>query len=182
LELRVLHPTNNFHKPMLPFIACLFFLSVNSQCDTYEAEKINEGYRPCVYYDTKGHPTIGVGCNLDRPNIDQLLSVIGVTKAQLLSGRCLDDNQIFTLFNNDMSVAKQCGPSWIPNWNSLSASARSAINDMSFNLGCAGLRQFVKLSACLRNVDYACARREMTDSLWCTQVGSRCTRDLQCMQ
>lgn len=68
-------------------------------CNSYEREKLNEGYLSCVYKDSKGIPTVRVGFNLQ----------VGADYNAILSGReCLRDNQIRELFETDMNTAVKC--------------------------------------------------------------------------
>lgn len=39
---------------------------LNGECNSYDREKLNEGYKLCVYKDSLGIPKIGVGFNLKK--------------------------------------------------------------------------------------------------------------------
>ena len=163
-----------------------YFCQVNSlsgTCNSYEAEKINEGYKPRVYIDTEGHPTVGIGFNLDRSDARQRLSAVGANYDRIRAGtEILSDYQIQMLFRADMDKAVHCVSSWVPTtWRLMSNDRRSAIVDMAFNLGCAGLKKFKKMKVALQLREYDRAAYEMRNSEWCRQVKSRCLRNISCM-
>lgn len=153
-------------------------------CNSYEREKLNEGYVPHVYPDPiKRIPTIGVGFNLEKSGARQLIESVGADYDAVLKGwQDLTDVQIRALFEIDMETAVACVQSW-PQWSSLGLGAQSALADMAFNLGCSKLSGFKRLRAALSTSppDLKLAAREMRDSLWCRQVGQRCDRDVACM-
>lgn len=45
-----------------------------------------EGTRPCVYIDTMGHPTIGIGFNLDRSDARSICSKYGINYDAIRAG------------------------------------------------------------------------------------------------
>ena len=68
-------------------------------CNSYPVEKKNEGYHPCLYYNKKNIPMIGVGYNLQNKNATKQVEQIGVKIQDLLDNKtCLDDGQIQQLF------------------------------------------------------------------------------------
>lgn len=156
---------------------------LDGPCNSYDREKINEGYKPCVYKDSMGIPTIGVGFNLKKFGAREEIQRVGADYNALLNGsQCLKDNQIKELFERDMDTAVSCVSSWISNWSSIGTSRQSALADMSFNMGCATIHQFVSMRAAIEKGDYSAAVKGMEGSLWCRQVGSRCERDVDCMK
>jgi len=159
--------------------------SLPGPCNTYDAEKVNEGYHPCVYKDPVKHIlTIGVGFNLEKPGAKEQIEGVGADYNAVLNGsQCLNATQIETLFEEDMNTAVSCASSWLVGWSSLGVASQSAIADMAFNLGCSGLEAFVCLGAALDRSppDFQWAAQEMRNSTWCGQVKSRCDRDVQCM-
>lgn len=158
-------------------------LGTLGECNSYEREKLNEGYYKCVYKDPVGIPTIGVGFNLEKFGAKAEIESVGANYYAVLNGsQCLVDSQIEGLFNRDMKSAVDCASSWVSNWSSLGSGPQSAIADMAFNLGCAGLHEFVSLKSALENKDYSKAAEDMKASLWCRQVGTRCERDVSCME
>ena len=163
----------------------LVAVSLAGTCNSYEREKLNEGYEPCVYKDPLGIPTIGVGFNLKKDGAREAIEGVGADYDNVLSGtQCLSDCQIKTLFDNDMNEAVGCAKNWLgSSWSDLGPDPQSAVADMAFNMGCATLRGFKKLHAALTESppNYEAARKEMQDSNWCGQVGPRCKRDVACM-
>ena len=153
-------------------------------CNTYEAEKLNEGYRLCSYTDPVGLRVVGIGFNLEKNGARQRISGVGANYDKVKAGsQCLSDIQIKSLFWQDMNSSVSCVSSWLPNWSSLRNGSKSAVVDMAFNLGCAGVKKFKKMKAALTQSlpNYAQAAAQMKSSLWCKQVGRRCKRDVNCM-
>ena len=157
---------------------------LSGTCNSYEREKLNEGYKPRVYNDTEGHPTVGIGFNLDRSDARRRLSAVGANYDKIRAGSAtLTDYQIRTLFNDDMVNAVSCASSWLSQvWGRMSTDQKSAVADMAFNLGCSGLQKFRNMKAALLRGDYGGAADEMRDSKWCRQVKSRCNRNIACMK
>ncbi len=154
---------------------------IGGECDSYEREKLNEGYYKCVYKDPLGIPTIGVGFNLKKFGAQSEIESVGANYNNVLAGtECLDDGQIERLFNKDMDSAKGCSERFVS--SNIGDGPRSAINDMAFNMGCGSLGVFTTFKKDVEQGDYKEAAEDMKASLWCRQVGSRCTRDVDCMK
>ena len=154
-------------------------------CNTYKVEKLNEGYYPCAYTDPVGLRTVGIGFNLEKSGARARIASVGANYGKVKSGsQCLSDAQIQKLFLQDMQIAVSCVSSWLPNWSSLPSGPKSAVVDMAFNLGCAGVKNFKKMKAALTQnpPNYPAAAAEMKNSRWCSQVKGRCTRDVKCMR
>ena len=180
---------------MAALTLCLAFLATvivyagakatfSGPCNSYEAEKLNEGYYLCAYTDSRGLRTVGIGFNLEKPGARSRIASVGADYDKVKSGsQCLRDSQIQTLFWQDMQIAVSCVSSWLPNWSLLRDGPKSAVVDMAFNLGCTGLQAFQKMKAALaqNSPNYPVAAAEMKNSLWCSQVKGRCTRDMNCM-
>eukprot|EP01052_Picozoa_sp_SAG31_P056225 SAG31_NODE_15974_length_728_cov_10.190779_1_plen_107_part_10 len=64
-------------------------------CDASSIVSKHEGRRKCVYTDTTGHKTIGVGYNLDQPGAKFMIASVGADFDKVYSGKqCLNDKQI----------------------------------------------------------------------------------------
>ena len=159
-------------------------LCLDGPCNSYKREVENEAYRECMYYDTEGHPTVGIGCNLDEPGARSKLESVGADFDAVKSRRqCLTDSQIKTLFQRDMDTAVSDVKKWISNWSSLGLPQQSALADMSFTMGLTRLRTFVRMKAAIERGDFNGAADEMKNSKWCReQAPNRCARDIRCMK
>jgi len=127
-----------------------------------------------VYKDTKNHPTIGIGVNLDDINNRKTLAKMGVDVNALVKGKTdLNDNQIKQLYEINFNRALADAKKFLPNLGSLPLNVQKAIIDMSFNLGYNKLSQFKALKDALLKNDFELASKEMLNSLWARQVKGR---------
>lgn len=118
-----------------------------------EQLKRHEGLRLKPYRCTAGKLTIGYGRNLDDFGITQ-------REANLM----LRQNVALVA---DELVAK------LPVFKELNEAREHALINMAFNIGVSGLLKFKKMIAALENSDYDEAAKQMLDSKWAKQVGSR---------
>lgn len=107
-----------------------------------------EGVRLKPYRDTVGKLTIGVGHNLDD---------LGITSLQAVN-----------LLDDDISSHEADLDRDLPWWRGVSQGTQSALVQMCFQLGIAGLLGFKNMLAALEAADYATARQEAADSPWAT--------------
>ncbi|MFI7609422.1 glycoside hydrolase family protein [Micromonospora sp. NPDC049366] len=138
---------------------------------------------PHVYIDTKGHPTVGVGFNLDRPDARDLLTKVGANYDAVRAGtQDLTPHQIATLFEADFVAAAATVQRYIYNFDSLTPSRQAVLIDMAFNLGPAGFRGFRNMINAVNVGNWEAAARAMSQSLWATQVGIRAVQDIKLMR
>lgn len=116
----------------------------------------HEGLRLRPYLCPAGKISIGVGRNLED---------VGISEDEALY-----------LLENDIRRAEQtarwCCRRHGIEFSGLQENVQLALLDMAFNLGYR-LSGFRKMFAALKAGDYKEAAREMLDSKWATQVGSR---------
>lgn len=142
-----------------------------------------EGRRNRVYKDSLGHPTVGVGFNLDRGNAEATLAAVvpGVNYQSLRAGRVtLTDAQIDALLRHDAAEALASARLHVPNFDALPRQAQLIVVDMSFNLG--SIAGWPDLKAALAAADFAAAAEAMADSKWRSQTGRRATHLIAAMQ
>lgn len=133
-----------------------------------------EGRRGGVYTDTAGHPTTGIGFNLDRGDADAKLRAPGVDPGTVHEGaETLDDERIDTLFEPELLAAIEGSRRLIPCFDALSAARQHVCVDLTFNLGAAGFGAFRKTLEAINADDYEAAARELEASRWFRQVGRR---------
>jgi GH24 family phage-related lysozyme (muramidase)/murein DD-endopeptidase MepM/ murein hydrolase activator NlpD len=141
-----------------------------------------EGRRPRVYTDTEGHPTVGIGFNLDRSNARALLTAVGADYDRVRAGtQSLTDRQIDTLFRQDIQSFTNSARGLVSNFDSLPRMAQLVIVDMTFNLGVDGFSKFRKAIAAFERRDFRAAA-EMQDSVWYGQVGRRSRHHVQAIR
>jgi GH24 family phage-related lysozyme (muramidase) len=138
----------------------------------------HEGKRNKAYKDSMGHPTIGIGFNLDRPDAKQKVEALKLDLAKVKAGQVtLTEAQIQQLFDADVAQAMTDARALVKNYNELPEEKKRVVIDMIFNLGAAGFGKFHKLIKALEAEDFAKAALEMRHSAWYGQVGDR-ARDL----
>lgn len=147
--------------------------------------EVNEGRRNHVYIDTKGHPTVGIGFNLDRGNARAAMQSVGADYDAVRAGSVnLTDEQINQLFTHDVATAIADARSVIGSgtFDGLSEGRRIVVIDMVFNLGKAGLGNFHKAILAMQQGNYEEAAQQMIDSAWYKQVGDRARRNVELMR
>lgn len=157
--------------------------------DPETIERINEtierhegGRYDRVYEDSEGHPTIGIGFNLDREDAREKIEGLGLDYDAVKSGEAsLTDAQIDTLFAGDVDQAIADARNVVTDFDGLSADRQLVLADMAFNLGGEGLAGFHNMIEAINEGDWATASDEMLDSHWAQQVGSRATDDADLM-
>ena len=117
-----------------------------------EELKRHEGYRSHAYRDTMGFLTIGYGLNIDA-GISEPLA------AQILEWQVAE------------CTAAIAGA--LPFWDKLSQARQEVFVNMGYNLGVDGLLGFRKMISAAAAGDIVGVCREMRDSKWYKQVGSR---------
>ena len=142
-----------------------------------------EGRRHRVYVDSRGHATIGVGFNLDRPGAAEDLARLlpGVRYDALRRGeQRLTDAQIDTLLRHDVRRAIEVAHRYVPGLDDLPHIAQLVIVDMTYNMG--SLREWTGLRAALAERDFDEAAAEMHDSRWRRQTGRRAKKLIEIMR
>ncbi len=138
----------------------------------------HEGRHHMLYSDSEGHPTVGVGFNLDRPGAREALSRVGASHLALLAGAAgLSDAQIDALLAQDLAASVASASAICPTFADLHREAQLALIDMAFNLGRSGLASFRKMLAAIAAADFLTAAVEALDSKWARQVGRRALED-----
>lgn len=134
----------------------------------------HEGRRNKAYVDTAGHPTIGVGFNLDRADAAAKVSALGCDFAAVRAGDItLTNEQVDELLAPDIATAIDAAARLVRTFDALSPRRQHACVDLAFNLGASGLARFTKTLAALDAGDFSEAARELESSRWHSQVGHR---------
>ena len=122
----------------------------------------HEGVETKLYTDSVGKLTIGVGRNIED--------------------RGISEDEALYLMRNDIEVhAKELADHY-PIVRDLDDVRYYVLVDMCFNLGIVRLAGFKKMWGCITIGDWDGAKREMLDSKWARQVGSRAKELAQMMQ
>ena len=95
--------------------------------------RLHEGVRSKRYLDGEGHPTIGVGHNLDAAP-----PCAAVVALQAAAGLPADDDWLDASVDAQLAHDVDATCAWLrtrPWWASLSQVRQAALEDMAFNLG-----------------------------------------------
>lgn len=132
-----------------------------------------------AYKDTMGHPTIGIGFNLDRSGAEAKITALGLNYQAVRAGQAsLTLDQVNQLFAGDVQAAAAGAASIVPGFDSLPSDAQMVIVDMVFNLGMRGFSEFGRAISAFENQNWTLAALEMTESAWYTQTGQRSKGDV----
>lgn len=112
----------------------------------------HEGLRALPYQDSLGVWTVGVGHNMTVP---------------------LTHRAIMTILQDDIDAAVNDCLHAFPWFAALDEIRQAAIVNMRFNMGLSKLKGFKRFLAAMEMEQYDEAAREMLNSLWAKQVGSR---------
>ena len=183
-------------------IACLTFLLLfvafldgfrAEQCDPKPLIIQHEGKKPCVYLDTRGIKTIGVGYNMENPDASEVFKSIGADYEKFMNGPvtkstvrcncssvpCLTEEQILELLDITLKTAIEDARKVISTFNSLCCPVQNVMVDMSFTLGGPGFAQFTTFAKLLTNQYWKAAGDDLTVSKWCNDrdTAKRCLED-----
>lgn len=130
----------------------------------------DEGVAREVYIDTMGHPTCGIGFNLDAHSLP-----VSVTFP-------LSDDEINILFEITYKDVTKGLDTYLAWWRTLDEVRQRVIFNMAFNLGITKLTEFKNTLKAIHSGDYAKAAEGMRNSLWYKQVKSRAERLAKAME
>jgi len=124
----------------------------------------DEAVRYVIYPDSEGHPTTGVGHNLDASPLPD-----GWTYP-------LSDSQVNELLANDLVHDFNALDSHLGWWRTLTYARQRVLANMCFNMGIDGLLEFHHALGCIVAGDYDGAAAAMKASKWADEVGARANR------
>jgi GH24 family phage-related lysozyme (muramidase) len=141
-----------------------------------------EGRRYKTYTDTMGHPTVGVGFNLDANGAQAAIQALGLDYQQVRAGtQLLTDAQVDTLLQQTVNQAVSAAQTAVTTFNSVPGDKQIVIVDMVFNLGLAGFSKFLQTIKAINAQDWQTASQQMQQSAWFNQVGNRAKADVAVM-
>jgi lysozyme len=122
--------------------------------------RADEGERACVYRDSLGFWTIGVGRLVDASK----------------PGAGLRPDEISYLLNNDVDDRIDALTRKLPWFQNLDDARKGVLLNMSFQMGVDGLLGFTNTLAMVRDGKYEIAAHGMMQSLWAKQTPQRAKR------
>ena len=139
-----------------------------------------EGFRACTYVDTTGHKTICYGFNLETGGAEAAVTRVGGNWDQVYNhGGCLTQTQCTELLTPAVSSAASAQAAI---FGSTCPCMAAVLTDMTYNLGDAGMASFTTFVQYIKHKEWSQAATDIKHTLWCTQVGTRCTRDAGIIQ
>jgi lysozyme len=120
----------------------------------------DEGKRKCVYKDSLGLYTIGIGRLVDDRK----------------PGAGLRDSEMEFMLRNDIDDRIEALGKRLPWFQNLDDARRGVLLNMSFQLGVEGLLEFKRTLALVEAGKYEEAARNMLVSLWAQQTPERAKR------
>lgn len=182
-----------FKEMILLFLSLvtLFQGFQGEQCDPKPMIMRHEGKKPCVYLDTKGIKTIGVGFNMENKDAPAVFESIGADYNKFVNGPvtkstipcncstvpCLTEGQIEQLLDITLKTAIEDARKVVSTFDSLCCPVQNVMVDMSFNLGGPTFAQFTTFAKLVTMQYWKAAGDDLTVSLWCQQVTARCMED-----
>ena len=141
-----------------------------------------EGYRDCTYVDTTGHKTICYGFNLAANGAESKIQSVGGNWNTVYNhcacgtsgAGCLSQNQCAELLSGAVQQAAEGAERVFGNQ---CPCIQAVLTDMTYNLGEAGISTFGTFKSYIESHNWAAAASDIKGTLWCRQVGNRCTRD-----
>lgn len=127
--------------------------------------KRHEGYRPNIYFDSRGFPTGGYGHAF----------LPGSKLSKTIWEMIFEYDFVRTVY--DLSVFIN-----INKLNHLSENRQIVLLDMIYNIGMSKLMNFKKMIKAMQREDYEEAARQMRDSAWYSQVKSRAIELIEIMR
>ena len=161
------------------------------QCDPKPMIIRHEGKKACVYLDTKGIKTIGVGYNMKNKDAPEVFKTIGADYEKFINGPvtkwnvpcncssvpCLKEDQIEELLDISLKTAIEDAQKVISTFSNLCCPVQNVMVDMSFTLGGPGFAAFTTFAKLVTSQYWKAAGDDLTVSLWCTQATARCMED-----
>lgn len=140
---------------------------------------LHEGMSRTIYPDTEGHPTIGIGRNLDAKSLNAR-ELLAIGRRDLHQSG-LSDSEIDMLFRRDVAESVAALDRHLPWWRRLDEVRRRVLLDMMFNMGPGapgkgGLLSFVNTLENIRTGFYREAADGMLASKWARQTKTRADR------
>ena len=148
-------------------------------CDARSLISGHEGKRQCVYKDSRGIPTVGIGFNLRAFGAKGKIEKLGLDYDKVLDGsQCLTDSQIMDLFEPSYQSAAASAKRAVSSFSSLCCNVAEVMIDMDYNLGGAGFASFREFIGKINAKDWSGAAADGRGTRWCSQVGRRCDDDM----
>lgn len=114
------------------------------------------------------------GYNLDNGNARHEIERVGGNWNSVIHGGCLSKAQCEKLLSTQVAVAA-AGEHRI--YGDQCKCITAVLTDMTYNLGEGGLSTFTTFNSLIKQHKWKEAADDVAHTLWCRQVGTRCTRD-----
>lgn len=177
------------------FIVLAFHLaSCQQKCNPKSLITSHEGVRKCMYTDTRGIKTIGIGFNLNAAGAKAAVTAAGANYDKIVNGAstppnkacdcssvtCLTDIQIDKLFNVSLNTAQKAGSQALSSYFSLCCPVQNAVTDMAFNLGGSAFQNLQIFIGFLNQNNWAAAADDMMLAKYCQDADTRgrCLEDI----
>ena len=123
-----------------------------------------------MYKDTRGHPTVGIGFNLDAFGAKGKIEAVGADYDSIRSGKsCLTDSQVMKLFEPSYQSAVSGARRAASSYDSLCCGVQNVMTDMDYNLGDLGFHSFNRFISLINERKWAedATDGKGTRTAWC---------------
>lgn len=143
----------------------------------------NEGSTTDTYYDTQGHPSIGVGFNLDRSDAREKIEALGHDYDAVRDGdESITNAEAGRLLDGDIDNAVAGAQQVFDNFDQIDGTRQIVLTDLVFQLGADKVEnQFPNFTAAVNNRDWSTAGDELVDSRYYDQVPNRADRNVDAL-
>ncbi|MGW6741753.1 hypothetical protein ACWGDX_13665 [Streptomyces sp. NPDC055025] len=134
---------------------------------------------PHVYISAQGHPTVGVGFNLDRPDAPALLAAVGADYNAVRNGsQNLTSFQIITLFEADFNAAITTLKEIFPDlWYTLLPNRRAVLIDMVYSMGATDFSYATLFIAAVRADTWPLANQALLKTAYAAQFKTQASEN-----